>query len=63
MSMRTMRRVVCTVRGHVWETTEDPYGRVTTCTRCGALHHTHSSGPPGLDKVFEKGGLGTGTGE
>jgi hypothetical protein len=38
--MRTIRQLLCVLRGgHKWETVEDPFGGVTTCSRCGKLRH------------------------
>ena len=44
--MRAIQRLLCFLRGgHRWETTEDPYGRVRACSRCGKLRHAPSGRP------------------
>jgi hypothetical protein len=45
--MRAIQRLRCAVRGgHRWETTEDPYGGITVCSRCGSLRHARGASDP-----------------
>ena len=51
--MRAFQPLLCSLRGgHQWETTEDPSGDLTACSRCGKLRHARGGAdPPGIGSM------------
>jgi hypothetical protein len=51
--MSTIGRLACLLRGHAWNTVEDPYGSVTTCSRCAKLRRQRGGGGTGREAASE----------